>query len=71
MNWAALIGDYAAFLQAEGLSEATIALRRTELRHVVALLGRPPDEVGADDLITVLATQPWCSETRRSYALVR
>lgn len=65
--WAWAIDDYLHVLAAEGQRQATLKLRRDQLRHMARCLGCAPDEVTAERLIEWFGKQKqWSMEHRRS-----
>jgi len=66
----ALIGEYLRGLAAAGRPATTVGLRRIQLRHMAAAVGKPLEQVTGPDLLDWFAVQGWRPETRRSYRTV-
>lgn len=66
--WLWAIDDYLHAIAAEGQRQATLDLRRAQLRHMARCLGCAPDEVTAERILEWFGSQKhWSAEHRRSY----
>ncbi|MDO5676491.1 MAG: hypothetical protein Q4G35_03170 [Propionibacteriaceae bacterium] len=66
-GWASDLDRWCSSLRAQGLTEATVYLRRAHLSQLARGLGSTPHLVTADDLLGWLGRRTWTRETRRTH----